>query len=166
MFETDFGRIGMLVCADGRMPEIARCLTLERRADHPRPHGVGERRRAAPQALTTTQIEYLMRTRAAENGVWVACADKFGVEAESIVYAGRSCFIDPRGEIVARSGPDEDAALVVRRARSWTREPPIVAPAGALRRARAADREPAGHADARRADRRRQTKNGASRSCR
>ena len=28
VFETDFGRIGMLVCADGRLPEIARSLAL------------------------------------------------------------------------------------------------------------------------------------------
>ncbi|MEX0750420.1 MAG: carbon-nitrogen hydrolase family protein, partial [Dehalococcoidia bacterium] len=26
VFETDFGRVGMLVCADGRLPEIARSL--------------------------------------------------------------------------------------------------------------------------------------------
>jgi predicted amidohydrolase len=52
-----------------------------------------------------------MPTRAAENGVWIACCDKFGVEAESIVYAGRSRFINPTGETVAALGPDEDAAL-------------------------------------------------------
>jgi predicted amidohydrolase len=52
-----------------------------------------------------------MPVRAAENGVWAVCADKFGVEAESIVYAGRTCVIDPRGEIVAELGTNEDAIL-------------------------------------------------------
>ena len=111
VFETDIGRIGMLVCADGRLPEIARSLTLNgaqlilnltawvsgaRRVDE----------------LSTPQREFLMPTRAAENGVWIAACDKFGIEADSIVYAGRSCFIDPTGAVVAELGPNEDAALV------------------------------------------------------
>ena len=111
VFETDFGRVGMLVCADGRMPEIARCLALggaqiilDLTAWVSGGRHTGD--------LTTTQFEYLMRVRAIENGVWVACADKFGIEADSIVYAGRSCFIDPRGQVVAALGPDEDAALI------------------------------------------------------
>ncbi len=53
-----------------------------------------------------------MPTGAAENDVWAAACDKFGIEAESIVYAGRSCFIDPTGAVVAEFGPAEDAALV------------------------------------------------------
>ncbi len=110
VFETDIGRIGMLICADGRLPEIARSLTL---------NGAqlildltawvsGARQ---PQDLSTSQVEFLMPTRAAENGVWIACCDKFGAEAESIVYAGRSRFINPTGETVAALGPNEDAAL-------------------------------------------------------
>ncbi len=111
VFQTDAGRIGMLICADGRLPEIARSLTL---------HGaqiildltawVSGGRRA--EDLTSVQREYMMPARAVENGVWIACADKFGVEAESIVYCGRSCVIDPRGEIISELGSDEDAILV------------------------------------------------------
>jgi predicted amidohydrolase len=110
-FETDVGRIGMLVCADGRLPEIARSLAL---------NGAGlildltawvsGARHVAN--LTTVQREYLMPVRAAENGVWIAAADKFGVEAGSIVYCGRSCVIDPTGTVVAALGPAEDATLV------------------------------------------------------
>jgi predicted amidohydrolase len=110
VFETDVGRIGMLVCADGRLPEIARSLTLKgAQVILDLTAWVSGGRAAAD--LTTTQYEYLMRTRAAENGIWIACADKCGVEAESLVYAGRSCFIDPRGNIVAALGPDEEGAL-------------------------------------------------------
>jgi predicted amidohydrolase len=111
VFETDFGRVGMLVCADGRMPEIARCLAIggaQLILDLTAWVSGGRN----TQDLTTTQFEYLMRVRALENGVWVACADKFGIEAESIVYAGRSCFIDPRGEVVSALRPHEDVALV------------------------------------------------------
>ena len=110
VFETDFGRVGMLVCADGRLPEIARSLAV---------NGAqlildltawvsGARH---PAELTSPQREYMMPVRAAENGVWIACASKFGSEAESIVYCGRSCVIDPGGTIVAEAGPDEDAIV-------------------------------------------------------
>ena len=63
------------------------------------------------QDLSTPQVEFLMPTRAAENGVWIACCDKSGIEAESIVYAGRSRFINPSGETVAALGPEEDGVL-------------------------------------------------------
>jgi predicted amidohydrolase len=111
VFELDFGRVGMLVCADGRVPEIARSLTLNgAQIILDLTAWVSGARHT--EDLTTSQRQYLMQTRAAENGVWIACADKFGIEAESIVYAGRSCVINPRGEYVASLGPDEDAVLV------------------------------------------------------
>lgn len=111
VFETDFGRVGMLVCADGRLPEIARSLALNgAQVILDLTAWVSSGRH--PPELSTIQVEFLMPARAAENGVWVACCDKFGIEAESIVYAGRSRFIDPMGTTVAELGPDEDAALV------------------------------------------------------
>ncbi|MDP9238594.1 MAG: carbon-nitrogen hydrolase family protein [Chloroflexota bacterium] len=111
VFELDFGRVGMLVCADGRLPEIARSLALNgAQIILDLTAWVSGARHAAD--LTTSQRRYLMQTRAAENGVWVACADKCGIEAESSVYAGRSCVINRRGEYVASLGPDEDAVLV------------------------------------------------------
>jgi predicted amidohydrolase len=111
VFETDIGRVGILVCADGRLPEIARCLTLSGAQiilDLTAWVSGGRQ----PSELSTTQFEYLMRVRAAENGVWVACADKCGTEAECVVYAGRSCFIHPRGDVVAALGSDEEGPLV------------------------------------------------------
>jgi predicted amidohydrolase len=111
VFDTDVGRVGILICADGRMPEIARSLVLNgAQLILDLTAWVSGARKAAD--LTTTQAQHLMRCRAAENGVWIACADKFGVEAESIVYAGRSCVVNPQGEIVASLGTDEDAELV------------------------------------------------------
>lgn len=110
VFETEIGRIGMLICADGRLPEIARALVLNGAQiilDLTAWVSGGREQKD----LSTSQVEFLMPARAAENGVWVACCDKFGVEAESIVYAGRSRFISPAGETVAALGPDEDASL-------------------------------------------------------
>ena len=111
VFETEIGRIGILICADGRLPEISRSLVLNGAQillDLTAWVSTGRR----VEDLSTPQREFLMPVRAAENGVWVAAADKCGIEAESIVYAGRSCFIDPSGRTAAELGPCEDAALV------------------------------------------------------
>jgi predicted amidohydrolase len=111
VFDTDVARIGILVCADARLPEIARSLMLNgAQIILDLTAWVSGGRRV--EDLSTSQVEYLLPVRAAENGVWIAAADKFGIEAESIVYAGRSCVINPQGQIVASLGPDEDAALV------------------------------------------------------
>ena len=142
VFETDVGRIGILVCADGRLPEIARSLALNgAQLILDLTAWVSGARHT--NDLTTSQVEFLMPTRAAENGVWIACCDKFGVEAESIVYAGRSRFINPAGETVAALGPHEDAALVRRadRRRGAARD----APARAVRRAHTPNRKPPRH---------------------
>lgn len=111
VFETDVGRIGILICADARMPEVARSLALggaQLILDLTAWVSSGRH----PAELTTTQVQHLIPVRAMENGVWFACADKHGIEAESIIYAGRSCVVSPRGDLVAALGPDEDAALV------------------------------------------------------
>jgi predicted amidohydrolase len=110
VFDTDAGRIGMLVCADGRLPEIARMLAV-RGAQIIVDLTAWVSGGRTPAELTTVQREYLMPVRAAENGVWIACADKFGIEDESIVYCGRSCVIDPGGRIVAELPPDEEGIL-------------------------------------------------------
>ena len=144
MFETDIGRIGILVCADGRLPEIARSLML---------NGAqiildltawvsGGR---TQQDLSTPQVEFLMPTRAAENGVWIACCDKSGIEAESIVYAGRSCFINPRGRDRRGARPGGRRRPYVRRADRGRRAAGD-APSRAVRRTLASDGEPAGGA--------------------
>jgi predicted amidohydrolase len=112
VFETDFGCVGMLICADGRVPEIMRSLVLNG-AQIVLDLTAWVSSGPTPAQISTIQREFLIPTRAAENGVWVAAADKFGVEAESVVYCGRSCFIDPSGAIVRELGPDEDATLVM-----------------------------------------------------
>lgn len=100
VFETPFVNFGILICADGRQPEIARSLKIngaELIVDLTAwvSHG------SNLSDLYTPQCEYIMPVRAFENGVWVAAADKWGTENESIIYAGRSCIINPAGEKVA-----------------------------------------------------------------
>jgi predicted amidohydrolase len=101
----------MLICADGRLPEIARCLATggaQVIADLTAWVSWGRE----PAELTSVQRDYLLQTRAIENGIPVVAADKTGVEQDSIVYCGRSCVIDPAGRVIATLGPEEEGTLV------------------------------------------------------
>ena len=65
-----------------------------------------------PQELQSPQCTHLMPVRALENGVWVVAADKVGVEADSLVYTGRSGVIDPQGRWVVQGSPDREEIVV------------------------------------------------------
>jgi len=109
-FDTKFGRMGMMICADGRIPEIARILALQgarviidlvnlvASAQHPRD-------------VMNQQYAFMLPVRAMENGVWILAVDKCGMEGNSAVYLGRSMVISPRGEIVAECSPDREEIL-------------------------------------------------------
>ncbi len=97
VFDAGFARFGVLICADGRQPEIARSLTVNG-AEVILDLTAWVSWASSVEELSTTQCEYLMPTRAFENGVWVAAADKWGAEDGSLIYAGRSCVIDPQGQ--------------------------------------------------------------------
>lgn len=132
VFDTEFGRLGMMICADGRMPEIAR--TLARRGawlvlDPTAWVSVG--RDAA--SMRNPQVDFVMRTRARENGIWIAAADKCGSEHEAVHYVGASMVVAPDGRIVARASAESPAIVVARLTRTGPR--PITVPVTARERA-------------------------------
>ena len=105
VFETAFGRFGMMICADGRNPEIARTLVAQGAWMILDPTAwVG----SAPtyEALRNPQADYALRARAVENGVWIAAADKSGSELGAVHYAGRSQVVSPDGRVVALARAD------------------------------------------------------------
>jgi len=131
-FDTAFGRLGMMICADGRMPEIAR--TLARRGawlilDPTAWVGTGP----AYARMPNPQVEYLMRVRARENGVWIAAADKCGSERDVVHYVGNSMIVAPDGAIAASAGA-ADPAIVVADVRVRRSARPVVVPVTPLER--------------------------------
>lgn len=111
VFDLPFGRVGLMICADARMPEIPRALArqgaqllLDATA---LVTSVG-----APEARTNPQVLYMLPTRAMENGVWIAVANKVGMEAQSILYCGRSGVIRPDGQWAAQAHPDREALVM------------------------------------------------------
>lgn len=110
-WDAGFARFGALICADGRQPEIARSLALNGAEVILDLTAWVSSGRETSQ-LSNTQTEYFMPVRALENGVWVAAADKWGTEAGSIVYAGRSLVIDPAGVTRVRAPSDQETVVV------------------------------------------------------
>ena len=95
VFDTPIGRIGIILCGDGRQPEIARVLALKGAQliiDLTNLTATG----SSSEQLSNPQYEYMLPTRAVENKVWFVIANKVGMEADSILYCGKSCFISPQ----------------------------------------------------------------------
>jgi len=111
VWDTEFCRFGILICADARQPEIARSLAVNgAELIMDLTAWVSWGRTAAD--LSTPQCEYLVPVRAYENGVWVAAADKWGTENGDIVYAGRSTVIDPAGNARVSAATTGDSVVV------------------------------------------------------
>ncbi|MCP8615261.1 carbon-nitrogen hydrolase family protein [Salirhabdus salicampi] len=108
--DTPFGRWGMIICADGRMPELPRELALKNVdviIDLANLTSTGK----DEKLLTNAQCGFMLSTRAMENGVWVIMADKSGVESDTVTYAGRSCIISPDGEVI-KEATSEKAEII------------------------------------------------------
>ena len=96
--ETDIGKIGMFVCADGRLPEIPRCLSLQG-ADILIDLTNWVTGGFKEENLTNPQAEYMIPVRALENKIWIIASNKVGMEANSILYCGKSAIFTPQGEV-------------------------------------------------------------------
>ena len=106
VFQTDFGKIGAMVCIDLHFPEAARCLALGGAEIIFWPTMYSEPR----EAITNV----MLRTRAIENNLFMVssnysqkCRNSRGV------HIGFSAVIDPYGEILANTGRREGVATAV-----------------------------------------------------
>jgi len=103
VIETDFGRVASLICYDLRFPEPARVLAL-----------LGAQiiliSTAWPKSATLYP-EFLARTRAAENGIYLAAANRIGREGDT-TYLGRSLIISPSGSILSEGSADRAELLI------------------------------------------------------
>ncbi|MBV8637952.1 MAG: carbon-nitrogen hydrolase family protein [Candidatus Eremiobacteraeota bacterium] len=113
---TRAGRLGVLICADGRMPGIARTLADLGAELLVMPTAWVTSGRD-PDALENIQADLLARVRAFENGVPFVAANKCGVEMKMVAYCGKSQIVDGTGEVVAIAAEHEpgtiDASIVI-----------------------------------------------------
>jgi predicted amidohydrolase len=107
-FDTPLGHLGFFVCADGRIPESARCLALEGADILVNPTNWG-----APD-----QYLYHVPTRAVENRCWVIGATKprrpLDQSQDMLAYnrfTGCSFIMSPTGDVLVQAGPDEETII-------------------------------------------------------
>jgi N-carbamoylputrescine amidase len=112
VFDTRFGRIGVLICWDQWYPEAARITALMGAQVLFYPTAIGwhpaekdEWGKSQAEAWRTIQ-----RSHAIANGVYVAAANRVGHEPEpgtdGIEFFGHSFVSDPFGRILAEAGTD------------------------------------------------------------
>jgi predicted amidohydrolase len=108
---TKIGTLGVLICADGRLPTISRTL-VDLGAEMLVMPTAWVTSGRDPAALENVQADLLARVRAFENGVPFVAANKCGAELGMVAYCGKSQIVDENGEIVAIAGQREPETLV------------------------------------------------------
>jgi len=99
---TPQGSLGSLICYDLRFPEPSRLLALQGAQ-------ILMVSTAWPQAANL-YVDFLAQARAAENRVFVAAANRCGVE-RSAHFLGRSLIINPDGVILQEAAGDSSAII-------------------------------------------------------
>ncbi len=96
-------RMGLMICFDWRFPESTRSLAL-----------LGADIILHPSNLVLPWCPAAMITRAQENNLYTATANRWGVEdrgGKKHRYIGQSQIVGPRGDLLVRAGEEEDAIL-------------------------------------------------------
>lgn len=100
-FETEIGRVGMMICFDLRFPEIS--LALKRQKSDIITY---------PSAFTVptgkAHWESLLRSRAIETQAYVVAAAQVGAHNEKRVSYGHSMIVSPWGEVLAELSGEWD----------------------------------------------------------
>ena len=107
---TPVGVLGVLVCADGRIPTIASTL-IERGAEVLVMPTAWVTSGRDPALLENVQADLMINVRARENGVPFVAANKCGVELQSIAYCGKSAIVAADGTFVTRAGEREETVI-------------------------------------------------------
>lgn len=119
--QTSLGKLGVFVCADGRIPTIARALVDRGALALVMPTAWVTSGRDE-HALENVQADLLARVRAYENGVPFVAANKCGVELGMVAYCGKSQIVDAGGEVVAIAA--ERSPQIVRAKLTFERREP------------------------------------------
>ncbi len=103
VYETEFGKLGILICYDLCFPEAARILSLK-----------GAELLLAPSAwgrLDEMQWPIHLRARALDNLVFVAGVNRAGIEGD-LHFIGQSMVVHPLGNVLAQLDSDQEGMFV------------------------------------------------------
>lgn len=99
MFDTPFGKIGIVICYDRHLPESIRTCALK-----------GAQLILIPTANTKVEpmemFEWEIRVQAMQNQVFVAMCNRVGLEGE-MEFAGESLVVHPSGDVLLKADDRE-----------------------------------------------------------
>lgn len=144
--DSAIGRVGIVICAELRDPELVASLVADGAELLALPtcwiNGSRE-----PGQFYNPQVEFLVEARAREFGVPLVCADKSGLEMTT-GYVGQSRIVRADGSVAAEAPPTGEAVVAARlvrrrpgrvwvaesrKSRLLTNAPPVRPPLGAAR---------------------------------
>jgi len=113
-FPTRFGRVGVCVCWDQWFPEAARVTALTGAQILFYPTAIGWIADEKGEFGTSQHAAWqtMMQSHAIANGLFVAAANRTGVEGE-LEFWGASFVADPNGNVLAQAGHDTEETLLV-----------------------------------------------------
>ncbi|MFA9423271.1 MAG: carbon-nitrogen hydrolase family protein [Sedimentibacter sp.] len=103
VYDTEFGRIGIVICFDRHLPESIRTCAA-----------MGAELIIIPTANTKAEplemFEWEVRVQAMQNQVFIAMCNRIGLEG-SMDFAGESLLVHPSGDLIYKAG-DEETLIV------------------------------------------------------
>jgi N-carbamoylputrescine amidase len=114
VWDTRFGRLGVLICWDQWYPEAARLAALAGAEILFYPTAIGwlKSEKAALGEAQHTAWETVQRGHAVANGCFLAAVNRTGTE-EDTEFWGQSFVVNPYGQIVAKAAVDKEEILIV-----------------------------------------------------
>lgn len=105
VWDTEIGRIGIMICFDWFFPESMRSLAL-----------MGAEVVAHPSNLVMPYCPDAMPVRCLENRVYAVTANRTGTEkrkeGQSLTFIGQSGIVSPTGKIIIRASENEEALMI------------------------------------------------------
>ncbi len=120
--QAGVGRVGLMICADARLPEIP--ATLASRGAELLLHPTAWVNAGTSQQLWNPQPDFLIAARAAELGLPIASASKWGPEGDE-TFVGSSLICDAAGRVLVQCGSSESAVVVAQVELTGARRPQV-----------------------------------------
>lgn len=104
VYDTDFGKVGIVICFDRHLPESIRTCALK-----------GAEIIIIPTANTKGEnlemFEWEIRVQAMQNNVFIAMCNRVGKEFD-MDFAGESLLVDPNGDLLVKMNDLEGLTVV------------------------------------------------------
>lgn len=114
VFDTCYGKIGVLICYDQWFPEAARILALQgaQIIFYPTAIGWTKEMKENEKSALKNWVD-VQRSHAITNHIFIAAANRVGMEDNAIDFWGSSFVSDPFGRIIKKASSHKEQVIVV-----------------------------------------------------